>query len=203
MRRIYVLRGRFELEFEEPADPDEQPANTGQAESTGTREGFDREPDPTQEGTGEVARSPAVSATVRFGSATASSPFPISPEEGPQAEAATAVTPRTVRIGRGGSVTFEIAPFLQVAIYAPGTNLAAIEVGPGTLETVKFGPFELTSFRINDPRGRLALSPEQTQRTVTWTTPAGTFDQPGRYLAVCTSTPHFVFHRMYGRVIVE
>lgn len=197
MRRIYFLRGKFELE--ESLDDN---GEAGPAESSFRPAESESESELRTDGVGEVTQRPALSATVQFGDPTAAAPFPTSVEGSSEAEAVTAVTPHTVFITRGGSVTFQIAPFLQVAIYEPGTNLAGIEVGPATLETVTFGPFELTNFRINDPRRRVALSPEQTQTTVTWTTPAGTFDPPGRYLAVCTSTPHFVFHHMYGWVIV-
>jgi hypothetical protein len=36
-----------------------------------------------------------------------------------------------------------------------------------------------------------------------WTTPPGTFDQPGTYLVICTTQVHFLFAKMYGWVIVK
>ena len=33
--------------------------------------------------------------------------------------------------------------------------------------------------------------------------PPGTFDQPGKYLVICTTFVHFQFAKMYAFVIVE
>lgn len=113
------------------------------------------------------------------------------------------MAPYRVYIARGGSVTFRIAPYTQVAVYEPGTNLKDIEVSPDALEDVAFGPFTITNYRINDPNHRVALSPEQTRSGLTWTMPAGTFDRPGGYLVISTSTPHFAFGHLHGWVIVR
>jgi plastocyanin len=61
----------------------------------------------------------------------------------------------------------------------------------------------LQDFRINDPNGRVALAPAQALTAHSWTTPPGTFDQPGRYLVICTTLPHFAVNNMYGWVIVK
>ena len=50
---------------------------------------------------------------------------------------------------------------------------------------------------------RVALSPGATCEHKEWTTPAGTFDQRGRYLIICTTAPHFVEADMFGWVIVK
>jgi hypothetical protein len=39
--------------------------------------------------------------------------------------------------------------------------------------------------------------------TATWTTPAGTFDTPGRHLLLCNFAPHFAEFGMYGWVEVK
>jgi len=57
---------------------------------------------------------------------------------------------------------------------------------------------------INDPDGRVALSPPlDFSDHQQWTTPGGTFDEPGRYLVICTTLPHFAEADMYGWVIVQ
>jgi hypothetical protein len=59
--------------------------------------------------------------------------------------------------------------------------------------------------RIEDPEGRVALGPPQPPpgaEEIEWTTPPGTFDEPGRYLVICTTRVHFVEAKMYGWVIV-
>jgi len=36
-----------------------------------------------------------------------------------------------------------------------------------------------------------------------WTTPPGTFEEPGIYLVICTTLEHFEEAKMYGWVIVK
>jgi hypothetical protein len=38
---------------------------------------------------------------------------------------------------------------------------------------------------------------------MSWTSPAGTFDEPGKYLIVCTVVPHFTLAKMYAWVVVR
>ena len=57
--------------------------------------------------------------------------------------------------------------------------------------------------RINDPTGRIALAPPQSLEEKDWTTPPGTFDQPGKYLVICTTFVHFQFAKMYSYVVVS
>jgi hypothetical protein len=38
---------------------------------------------------------------------------------------------------------------------------------------------------------------------MSWTSPAGTFDQPGTYLVICAIVPHFVEAKMYAWVVVK
>ena len=108
--------------------------------------------------------------------------------------------PRTVIIRAGGTVTFEVYPLHQPAVFEPGTqpeeidteNTEPIVIGGATL------PFPLV--RITDSDGRIALGPPQSFAETEWTV---TFDSPGRYLVICTTWAHFVEAKMYGWVIVQ
>ena len=142
-------------------------------------------------------------ATITFGADDHGSPFP-PPDHDASYNGRDNLIPRTVVIQRGGSVTFNMAALHQVAVYEPGTGPDDITVSPATLEDITPAPgVVIPDFRINDPDGRVALGPEQSFAPLQWTTPAGTFDRPGRYFVICTTTPHFVVARMYGWVIVK
>ena len=134
-------------------------------------------------------------ATVQFGRPDTGSPFPPPSGHDQSSNAKDNLTPRTVVIAAGGSVTFEIAGFHQPAIYQAGTTPA--DIVPTTAPTPPPG-------RVNDPNGRLALAPLNIPpATTSWTSPAGTFAEPGRYLVICNIRPHFVTFEMYGWVIVQ
>lgn len=151
-----------------------------------------------------VIASPPDSATIQFGDPNAGSPFPPG-EHDRSYHAVDKMVPRTVSISSGGSVTFNISPFHQVAIYAPGTTPDDIELSDATLDDlhVPFPPFVIPNIIINDADGRLALAPSLSFTDSQWTTPDGTFDVPGRYLVICTTLPHFAEADMFGWVIVE
>ena len=108
------------------------------------------------------------------------------------------VRPRTVTIAQGGSVEFEIYPEHQPAIYEPGTR-------PEDIDTSQTEPIPLFPdlVRITDDDGRIALAPDQSLEEKEWTTPPGTFDEPGKYLVICTTLVHFVEANMYAWVIVK
>ena len=144
-------------------------------------------------------------AEVEFGSDHVGSPFPPPSGHDRSGHSSHKMFPRTVTIARGGSVTFEVYPIHQPAVYGPGKEPGEIRVTAATLEdlTVPCVPQTLEDFVIDDPNGRIALAPPQTCAETEWTTPPGTFDQPGRYLVICTTRPHFVEDRMYGWVIVK
>jgi plastocyanin len=153
-----------------------------------------------------VSAAPPTQAHVHFGDENAGSPF--SPELGHDQSfhAADKMVPRTVVISQGGSVTFSITPAHQVAIYGPGTKPGDINLHPDFLDdvAVPFPPFIIPDILINYPVGRVALAPAPNLfEHTTWTTPAGTFDEPGRYLVICTILPHFAGADMYGWVIVQ
>jgi plastocyanin len=141
-------------------------------------------------------------ATMYFGKAVGS---PFDPAEGHDASphAADKVRPHIVTIGVGGSVTFEVGPFHQVSIYEAGTETDDIDLS--LIEDLT-APFFIPDFLINDPEGRLAANQLTTTLSFTpstWTSPAGTFDAPGRYLVLCRVFPHFAFSGMYGWVNVK
>jgi hypothetical protein len=98
---------------------------------------------------------------------------------------------------------FDIDLVHQVAVYRPGTEPSDIRIDQTTLEDVNLGPFTIPDFRINDPRNRIVLGPPQRLFDQQWTTPAGTFANPGRYLVICTTVPHFVVSKMWAWVTVK
>ena len=140
-----------------------------------------------------VAAGPDESATVQFGNPNAGSPFPPPEFEGhdSSSNARDNVIPRTSVISAGGNVTFNVAGFHQPAVYDAGTTPGDINVPPFPV------PFNLF---INDANNRLALGAPVPGP---WTPPAGTFDEPGRYLILCNITPHFAFFKQYGWVTVK
>lgn len=145
-------------------------------------------------------------AEVRFGNEGVGSPFGPFDEHDQSFHAVDKIVPRSVVIAQGGSVTYHISPAHQVAIYQPGTRPGDIEIGPDTLDdlAVPFPPFVIPDIIINDPAGRVALSPPLIfDGEQEWTTPEGTFDTPGRYLVICTTLPHFAEANMWGWVIVR
>lgn len=151
------------------------------------------------------AQGAPTSAEVEFGSEKVGSPFPPPSGHDHSGHASHKMFPRTVTIARGGSVTFEIDEIHQPAIYAPGKEPKDVVITDQTLQdlTLPCLPQTLIDFVINDPAGRVALAPPQACEEREWTTPAGTFEQPGRYLVICTTRPHFVDDQMYGWVIVK
>ena len=140
----------------------------------------------------------ALTAEVEFGTDAVGSPF--EPAEHDQSfHSFDKLRPRTVVIQRGGSVTYEVDECHQPAVYRPGTKPEDIN----TSLTQPIGLEECPPDRINDPTNRIALAPAQTESEKEWTTPPGTFSEPGVYLVICTTRVHFVFAKMYGWVIVK
>jgi plastocyanin len=155
-----------------------------------------------------VSAAPPTHAHVHFGDENAGSPFP--PDHDRSFHATDKMVPRTVVISQGGSVTFNTTPPHQIAIYKPGTLPEDINLHPDFLEDLVLPspPFPpntiIPDILIDDPVGRVVLGPDPDFfGHVEWTTPAGTFDEPGRYLVICTILPHFAEADMYGWVIVK
>ncbi|MGH7588730.1 MAG: hypothetical protein ACRELU_09070 [Gemmatimonadota bacterium] len=149
---------------------------------------------------GVEAAGAALEATVQFGLApgeVGTDFFPGSHDG--SFHAYDKVRPRTVVIAVGGTVTFEISPAIhQVGIYEPGIRAEDIDVTE--VEPIPVLPF-LT--RITDDDGLVLRGPDQQFTGFQWTTPPGTFDEPGTYLVICTTVVHFVGSSMYGWVIVQ
>jgi hypothetical protein len=154
--------------------------------------------EPNLDDSGISLSAATLTAEVHFGTDETGSPFP--PGQHDQSfHAFDKLFPTTVVIQRGGSVEYEVYPCHQPAVYAPGTRPEDIDV---TL-TEPIGVDGCLPDRINDPTNRLALAPPQSLVEADWTTPPGTFDEPGTYLVICTTMIHFVVAKMYGWVIVK
>jgi hypothetical protein len=140
----------------------------------------------------------SLEAEVEFGSDHVGSPFPPAQHDN-SFHAFDKIRPHVVHLKVGGSIEYEIYPCHQPAVYQPGTTPSDIDVSL----TEPIGVTGCPPDRINDPNGRIALAPPQSLEEKDWTTPPGTFDQPGRYLVICTTFVHFQFAKMYSYVIVS
>lgn len=109
------------------------------------------------------------------------------------------VRPHTVTIARGGSVTYEIYPLHQPAVFEPGTRPEDVD----TSQTEPIPVFPVLDRIVIDDPALIALAPDQSLDEKEWTTPPGTFDEPGRYLVICTTFVHFTVAKMYSWVIVK
>jgi plastocyanin len=136
------------------------------------------------------------SAIVQFGRPDTGSPFPPGDEHDQSAHAKDNLTPRTVVIDAGGTVTFQVPPNVhQVAIYGPGKEVADVDVTDTTAPPAGCPPVPL----IDDDELRIAAEARPCFMPWSYTQQ---FDTPGRYLVICTFPPHFGVG-MYGWVIVR
>lgn len=145
-------------------------------------------------------------AVISFGRDDVGSPFPPPSGHDQSGHARDRLRPSTAIIRAGGSVTFEMGTFHQVAIYDQGVGTGDIDAS-ATVDLTAPPPAPpgtviIPNFIIDDAAGRLALS-DFSFAPMTWTSPPGTFDVPGRYLVICTVVPHFLGANMYGWVIVK
>ena len=139
---------------------------------------------------------------ITFGMNDHGSPFDPAAGHDRSTQAKDLLIPRTVVIDVGGRVEFEIDPFHRVNIYRAGTEANDIDLSK--LINFSAGPVFIPNFVIDDPTNRIAQSPPFSFNLIqTWTTPAGTFNTPGRYLVICSFLPHFAANDMYGWVIVR
>ena len=139
---------------------------------------------------------------VQFGLNNHGSPFDPAVGHDHSTQAKDALVPRTVVIDVGGRVEFEIDPFHRVNVYRAGTESDDIDLSK--LINFSAGPVFIPNFVIDDATNRIAQSPPFSFNAVqTWTTPVGTFNQPGRYFVMCNFLPHFAANDMYGWVIVR
>jgi plastocyanin len=132
---------------------------------------------------------PLDSATMVFGRPDLGSGCNFPCEDDASFHAVDKVQPGTVAISVGGTVTFDIVGFHQVAIYEPG-------IAPKDIE-----PDDKTFPFVNDPNGRIFLGnppipPLDPDASFTFT-------EPGKYLVICNITPHFEEAQMWGWVIVN
>ena len=153
-----------------------------------------------------VGQGIPLDATVEFGRDDVGSPFPPPSGHDASGHARDKMLPRNVSIRAGGSVTFRMGVFHQVTIYDQGTEPGDIDLSnlldltapppapPGTVI--------IPAFLSEDPNNRLAQGPFSFA-PMTWTSPPGTFDVPGKYLVICSVVPHVVASNMYAWVTVK
>ena len=140
-------------------------------------------------------------AVLRFGNSVGTTRF--GPEH-PSSHARDNISPNTVVIQAGGTVTFEVLAPHKVAIYEPGVEPEDIRLIPGVTlfdQVGPPGPPFVPNFFIDEPIGRIFLDPAAAfgpPHSVDWT-----FDDPGRYLVICAVTPHFTAFKMYAWVEVR
>jgi len=142
-----------------------------------------------------VLAGPDATASVLFGNDDVGSSFPPITEHDESGNGKFNLIPRTVAIAEGGTVTYDI--FVRFGVHQP----VVYEAGTTPDDIDVLGPFPF----VNDPVGRVAVGPAVPAAVGTraWTTPAGTFDDPGRYLVLCNFAPHFSEFDMYGWVNVK
>lgn len=142
-----------------------------------------------------------LAATMKFGLDHLGSPFPAPSGHDQSGHARDNLVPRTVVIRQGGTVTFQLpaGAVHQVAIYDNGKqpqDIVTTSLLPGGAGCPPFPSL------INDPTNRLAvLGPQPCAGGPT--APSFQFDNPGRYLVICTFVFHFVEFQMYGWVQVK
>lgn len=141
-----------------------------------------------------------LSATMQFGQTNVGSPFPPPQGHDRSSHAIDNLVPRTVVIGAGGTVTFNVpaGSVHQVAIYDDGTKPQDIDTTDTTAGGAGCPPVPL----IDDDTNRIAVLGAQPCAGGP-TSPSHTFDDPGRYLVICTFVIHFVEFQMYGWVEVK
>lgn len=143
-----------------------------------------------------VAQGLPSTGVMHFGNTGTGSPFSPVLQHDQSIHAADKLVPRTVTIAVGGTVTFLLSnPVHGAAVYEAGTEPSDINLGmAGLLEGCPPEPY------TNDPNGRLA----QFAPICAGGTAANQlqFNEPGRYLVICTFEPHLALADMYGWVIV-
>ena len=117
------------------------------------------------------------------------------------AEAEDTLNPRTTVVAVGATVYFGITSRVHgVAIYNAETRPADIDT---SILIAGGGNCPGGPRYINDTSNRLAVfNPPCSTNTQTGTVNY-TFDQPGRYLVICTFDTHFNIRDMYGWVAVK
>lgn len=143
----------------------------------------------------------AAVAVMDFGRDNIGSKFPPPSGHDESGHARDSLFPRTVTIDAGGTVTFRMGAsgVHQVAVYQDG-------VQPEDINTSLLSPPAPPPCppvpRINDPNRRIAVLSAQVCAGGN-AAPTATFNQPGKYLVICTFLVHFVEYKMYGWVVVR
>jgi plastocyanin len=144
----------------------------------------------------QAGKSTPLTAVVRFGRPDTGSPFPPPSGHDQSGHAKDNLTPRTVVIDAGGSVTFEVPPDVhQIAIYDNGKEPGAVNTSAVTAGPAGCPPVPL----INDAVMRLVFKTGSCFQPWSYTHP---FPNAGKYLVICTFRPHFQ-NGMYGWVTVR
>jgi plastocyanin len=158
----------------------------------------------SSEAQGDGQGATPTSATIEFGRGTVGSPFPPGSGHDQSGHARDSLFPRTVVIGTGGTVTFKVPPDIhQISIYDSGTDPDDIDTSQVTTLSAYAGcagdPVVFAPLVINDPTNRIADYPIPCFAPATRT---HTFNNPGKYLVICSFLPHFEAG-MYGWVTVK
>ena len=142
-----------------------------------------------------------LSATVQFGRDDLGSPFPPPSGHDQSGHSRDSVFPAETVIGAGGTVTFVlgVSGVHEIALYAPGTRPEDIRTTPPFLDAPAATCPPVPT--INDPLHRIAILSDQLCEGGAATV-AHTFNEPGRYLVICTFLPHFQVG-MYGWITVR
>jgi plastocyanin len=171
-----------------------QPTSPGATESANS----------STDGKGDGQGPTPSTATIQFGKPNVGSPFPPPSGHDQSVHAKDDLLPRTVIIRTGGTVTFNVPPNVhQIGIYAPGTKPDDIDTSVVTTLAAYAGcagdPVVFAPLVINDPTNRIAHYPVPCFQPATRT---HTFNNPGKYLVICSFVLHFNIG-MYGWVDVK
>jgi plastocyanin len=138
-------------------------------------------------------------ATVQFGLANVGSGFPANTGHDQSGHAVDTMVPGTVVIDAGGSVTFFTGNPHQISIYGSGKRPE--DVNTAIRAAMPAGcPNPGGNALITDPVGLVAAFADPCNAPRQPITVQ--FNQPGRYLVICSFNPHFQLG-MYGWVIVR
>ena len=145
----------------------------------------------------EPAAATLDQATVRFGLTNVGSGFPPASGHDRSGHANDTMVPGTVVINQGGTVTFEVLNPHQISIYS---GKRPEDIDASIRAAMPAGcPNPGGNALITDPDGLVASWADPCnlpRQPVTYQ-----FDEPGRYLVICSFNPHFQIG-MYGWVIV-
>lgn len=134
-----------------------------------------------------VGAGPPDSATMQFGRPNVGSGCNFPCTDDASFHAVDKIVPGAVAISAGGTVSFDIEGFHQVAIYEAGTKPKDIEPNP---------PAPPNPPLVNDPNGRIFVGGFLADTSYT-------FENPGKYLVICNIAPHFEEAQMWGWVTVK